>query len=339
MLEIENRTPFEIAVVPSQDKEGYDHAVVVVKGTFNIKKEAVHLPVADVQDPIIWSDEHYGEPGLSSVKYESDIFPSKKGTDVVLLGHAYPTSRSEKSVDVGVQVGPLSKKVRVFGNRTWQRTLGFWRKSEPEPFERIPLIYERAFGGSDTSDPDPAKHGIEKRNPVGTGFNMAGRKERLEGLSLPNIEDPTNLISGWKDKPSPVGFGYIGRNWVPRVSYAGTYDELWQAKRCPLLPEDFNDAYYNGAPSGLISSPYLKGGEAVRVTNASQEGDVSFTLPSRSIEAKIWMKGKEFSHKLTLDTVVIEPNDKKTILVWRATVPCFNQFLYIQKVKIKEELL
>lgn len=75
------------------------------------------------------------------------------------------------------------------------------------------------------------------------------------------------------------------------------------------------------------------------MTNASQEGDVSFTLPSRSIEAKIWMKGKEFSHKLTLDTVVIEPNDKKTILVWRATVPCFNQFLYIQKVKIKEELL
>lgn len=336
MLEIENRTPFEVAVAPSQNKEGRDYAVVVVKGTFEIKKNAKSLPVAETQAPIAWGDEYYGEPGLSSVKYESDVFPSKKGTDVVLLGHAYAAKGGDKSVDVGLQAGTLGKSVRVFGHRFWRKSVGSWKWSEPEPFDRMPLTYERAFGGKDASDPDPAKHGLEKRNPVGAGFNVAGSKERMEGLALPNLEDPKNLIGGWKDKPAPAGFGFIGRDWLPRVSYAGTYDASWQKERCPLLPNDFDEMYYNGASPGLVGTPCFKGGEAVKVSNASKEGDLSFNLPKRSVDATVWIKGKEALHKLSLDTVIIEPDERRTILVWRATVPCFRQFLYINKVKIKE---
>lgn len=336
MLEIENRTPFEIAVAPSQNKEGRDYAVIVVKGTFEIKKGEESLSVAEAQTPIVWGDEHYGEPGLSSVKYEADIFPSKKGTDVALIGSAYTRKGTDRSVDVSLQVGPLRKSVRVFGDRHWRKSIGSWKPTDPATFERMPLVYERAFGGRDASDPDPARHGYEKRNPVGAGFSVSGSKERLEGLPLPNIEDPKNLIGGWKDKPAPAGFGFIGRDWAPRVNYAGTYDEAWQKKRCPLLPDDFDETYYNGASSDLVGRPYFKGGEAVRITNASKERELSFNLPKRSIDATVWIKGKETLHHLSLDSVIIAPDEKKTILVWRATVPCFRQFLYINKVKVKE---
>ena len=335
MLEIENRTPFEVAVAPSQDKQGHDYAVVAVKGTFEMNRRGDSLAVAELQMPIVWGDEHYGDPGASSVKYEADIFPSKKGTDVVLLGHAYATGRAAKSVDVSLRVGALGKNVRVFGHRSWGKSIGSWKWTEPEPFERLPLLYERAFGGSDASDPDPTKHGYEKRNPIGTGFCVSGNRERLEGLALPNLEDPKNPITTWQDKPAPAGFGFVGRNWVPRVNYSGTYDESWQKERCPLLPDDFDDRYYNGASPDLIGLPCLKGGEAVRITNASKDGDVSFTLPKRTVNATVWIKGKGTIHTLFLDTVIIEPDENRTLLVWRATVPCFRQFLFVNKVKIR----
>ena len=45
----------------------------------------------------------------------------------------------------------------------------------------------------------------------GTGY-VAGRgSELLEGMALPNLEDPNDLISGWKDRPAPAGFGFVGR--------------------------------------------------------------------------------------------------------------------------------
>ena len=36
MFEIANETPFEVALLPGADKEGRDHAVVVLKGAFSL---------------------------------------------------------------------------------------------------------------------------------------------------------------------------------------------------------------------------------------------------------------------------------------------------------------
>ena len=47
----------------------------------------------------------------------------------------------------------------------------------------------------------------------------------------------------------PAGFGWVGRTSVPRINYTGTHDASWQEKRWPGLPEDFDFAYWNGAPA------------------------------------------------------------------------------------------
>lgn len=336
MLEIKNQTSYEVAVIPSIDKEGYDYATVVVKGTFDIKNNLARLSLSDEQVPIVYGETYFGEPGQSSVKYESDTCLVKKGCDIVLLGHAYTNGRNRKVVDVSLQIGQLNKTVRVFGNRKWYRSLVSWRRSAPIPFDRMLLTYEKAFGGKDESHSNPTKHEWEKRNPVGTGFCVSGTKKRLEELPLPNLEDPKAVIKNWKDKPSPAGFGFIARNWIPRVKYAGTYDDSWQKKRCPLLPNDFDEFFFNGASPDLIASDYLKGGEPVKVFNASSNGNISFNLPKISFDISVWIKGEMKVHTPNLDTVIIEPDEQKMILVWRTAVPCFRAFLYIDRIRIKQ---
>jgi len=143
-----------------------------------------------------------------------------------------------------LQVGPVSKTLRVFGRRFWQVTGRKFRLSAPEQFDRVPLTYELAFGGVDTKAQARDARGpvSEPRNPIGTGFAVNERD--LAGTLACAVEHPTSLISSPKDRPQPAGFGPIARHWSPRVELAGTYDQAWDESRRPLLPVDFQDRFY-----------------------------------------------------------------------------------------------
>jgi hypothetical protein len=335
MLEIRNNTPFKAAIIPGLDKEGYDYATVVIKGTFNIRNKE-SISVSDEQVPITFGDKYWGEPESSSLKYASDTSLTKPGTDVVLNGHAYSRHGKKAVVDVHLQVGPVKKTIFVFGERRWFKELGSWHISNPIAYEKKPLVYEGAFGGIDKAHSNPAKHGFDNRNPIGTGFCLFDNKDHLDGLRLPNLENPNELIKHWKDKPIPVGFGFIAPHWQTRKQYAGTYDDFWKTERCPLLPTDFNDSFFNCAHPDLISKKYLSGGEAVQIKNASKDTDLSFNLPEKQFVASIAMNGEQKEYIPNIDTVVLEPDENRVMLVWRVAVQCFKQFLYIDRIEINE---
>jgi len=65
----------------------------------------------------------------------------------LLRGFAHPAKAADSRIDVAFRVGPMTKAVRVFGDRRWRRGVSDLGPSSPEPFDRIPLVYERAFGG------------------------------------------------------------------------------------------------------------------------------------------------------------------------------------------------
>jgi hypothetical protein len=326
MLQIRNTSPFAVALVPGLDKTGVDLATVVIKGTFAIDGLARSLSLAAEQRPIIHGDEHHGEPAISSVRFESETSPTKAGTDLILLGHAYSSRRPSSSVDVAFVVGDVRKVVRVFGERRWSRGLLRWRLSDPEPFERIALRYEEAFGGP--ADP---------RNPVGTGFHGGRSAADLEGLRAPSLEDPSSLVESIEDRPVPAGFGFIGRSWLPRVTYAGTYDERWREERCPLLPTDFNERYFHGAHPDLVTRRPLQGGEAVSIVNASPAGAIQFEVPRRRFEVCARIRGETERRVPMLDTLLIEPDERRVIATWKATFRCPKRFLYIDHVLVREE--
>lgn len=336
MLEVSNSTPFPAACVPFTDAEGREQLVVVVKATYQVEPRTGAATTAEEQVPILRADEYHGEPGESSIRAEADTCPPKPGCDVILAGHAYPRRPKDPYVDVGLTLGSLRKTVRVFGDRAWRKGLGGWQPSPPEPFERVPLIWERAFGGVDTTSPKPEEHAWEPRNPVGTGLIATGSAERMEGLALPNLEDPESPVKRWKDRPDPMGFGVVGRGWKPRCDLAGTYDEKWQEERSPLLPLDFDPRYFNAAAAGLVAEGPLSGGETLRVAGAHPSGEMLARLPRRALAVTAWVKGELRRAEPALDTVRIEPDEERILLIWRASIPCSREFLHVRSVFIKE---
>ena len=109
-------------------------------------------PLAPMQQPIPVAGEHVGEPGRSSLRREPETAWFKPGTDLVLLGHAQaPGGEPVTQLDAGLRVGATQKIVRVFGDRAWTDTGAGLSVSGPQPFQRLPLVWERAFGGKDAA--------------------------------------------------------------------------------------------------------------------------------------------------------------------------------------------
>lgn len=325
-----NETPFAVQQLFLMDEQGRDILVLVIKATYQIDGTS-KLEISDKQVPVNVSGEYYGEPGKSSFKYEPEIASIKLATDVVLIGHAYPDRLGAAKVDVTLKVGTLQKTVRVFGERYWTNTIGFKRISSPESFDKIPLVYERAFGGWDRANSNPRKYTYEPRNPFGKGYGKFA-----EGKKLPNLEDPKYLIKNPKDKPPPAGFGFIGPEWEPRRFYAGTYDENWMKKKMPLLPEDFDRLYYNAAHPDLISKGYLKGNEPVEIVNASQKGLLKFHLPGITSPEGIIILKNETTNKIdtNLDTAIINTDENILFLIWRGHVDIHEKIHEINALRV-----
>lgn len=321
--ELHNKTGYAFEAQLLADEEGVPQFVTCVQATWLINADG-RLKLKDKQPKVLLGGKWRGDPALTSLLHEPQIAFTKLATDVVLLGHAVPTNAERTEGLVGIRLGPLQKTAKVFGDRRVVRRLGVPMIGRPEPFEQMPIVYERAFGGWDRSDADPLKHRQEVRNPVGVGLR-AHLKPEGEGL-LPNFEDPQHLISSLDDTPPPAGFGFIGPNWQPRLGFAGTYDAGWVKTRKPLLPRDFDRRFFNAASPGLIAPGHLRGDEAVVVIGASPRGRVDFRLPGVPPPAcRLALRGRRWSVLPTvLDTVTVDMDQDTVTLLWRAHLPVRN---------------
>lgn len=315
-MRLDNHTPFLMAQSVLLDKQGAERLVVVLKATYSIA-EPGKLEIEEKQEPVRPVDEFYGEPGQSSLRYESELGPPKVATDVVLVGNAVAPQPGTTWMDVGIRVGPVTKLVRVFGERRWKSTLLGHTSSRPLPFDRIPLRYENAYGGSDTSAKNAEAHGREARNPVGRGYRARKSELKFADELLPNIEDPDQLLSKPGSKACPQGFGFVGRDWEPRAQYRGTYDQEWQEARMPLLPLDFDDRYHNSAHPDLIAPGYLKGGTPVEVLGCTSAGRLSFALPRIEPVATAMLRSMRQSIAMNLNTVLVDADAMKLFLLFK----------------------
>jgi hypothetical protein len=334
---IENKTPFSVEPVFLADEDGRPLLVTVAKATYSLLDDGRVL-LADEQVPVNLSGEYWGEPGESSYKYEPEGAFAKPATDIVLIGHAHARLAGDTAVSVTLHLGDMRRTIKVTGDRTWVKSLGSISMTSPEPFERLPLVYERAFGGWDRSLPDPQRHACEPRNPVGTGFRLkSGNFE--EGIRVPNLEDPQHCISKYGDAPPPAGFAFTSPDWQPRAGFAGTYDDVWMKQRMPFLPLDFDRKFFNAASPGLIVPGFLKGNESVLIENATAAGRLSFQLPGVAAPAcRVELRGTSARNLTTqLDTVLINTDDRLLFLIWRINTVLRNGPEDVLSLNIKVE--
>jgi hypothetical protein len=313
---IENLTPFAFAPLFIADEEGRPIVVTIVKGTFDVSAEGA-VTLAEEQIDIDFAGTPYGDPAKSSYRLEPETAFIKLATDCALLGHAVsPSPRIQ--MHVSFRVGPVSKTVRVTGDRVFKK--GFWGASisSTTRFEKVPLIYERAFGGWDRTAKKEAHHSCEPRNPVGVGF--AARHGKLVPDSpLPNVEDPRRPLTKFRGRSTPAGFGFISPDWQPRAQYAGTYDEAWTKNRAPLLPKDFDRRFFQAASPGLVAPGYLRGDEEVEVTGTTPEGRWAFQVPRLAAPqcTVVTRFGADRELTTNLDTVIVDSDARRLILIWR----------------------
>lgn len=321
-MKVENDTPMGFFALPGRGPSDNPVLTVVVKCTFRMQANEP-ATLAPEQDPIIFGDQLQDPEKGGSTVFEDDLATFKPRSDVVIVGKAFaPKGSAVHALDVGFRVGELKKIIRVIGNRYWRSggLLGDITASEPEPFTEMDLIYENAFGGIDMKWGDYCAE-----NPVGRGmFSKKAKKEVLDNKPLPNIEAPKNLIKSWKDRPKPVGFGFIGKGWPQRIAFLGTYDEKWKRERYPERPLDFKFDYFNAAPRDQQVEGYLKGDEKVELIHLTPNERIEFQLPGKPpmVSVSRSFEGSTFEEvRLNLDTLCLKPAEERFYLVWRGLVP------------------
>lgn len=311
MWHLSNRTPYAAERTWVRDKNGHHVWVVAVKATFDLADDGKCLPSAE-QEPPLREPVYLGEPGHSSLCYDAELVPPKPLTDVVINAHAHaPGGRPVSSVEVAVCIDDVQKRLVVYGERFYRRGVLGFGLSSPEPFTSQPIVYEWALGGTDISDPDPRRHVIDLRNPVGRG--LASDSAYLWGKPAHRIEYP----QGRQAERGPAGFGPLASHWSPRLELQGTFDESWSKTRRPLLPIDHDERSALCSPVDQRPSRRLEGGERIELFRLTPQGWLGFVLPCLRFRFETHFGSLRRIHEATLGTAVIEPELKKLRLVYQ----------------------
>jgi hypothetical protein len=331
-VDLINLTGFAAQRILSVDAEGREVLLVLVKATFRIAPPALLEP-AEEPEPIRPVDVYRGKPGLASLETAGEAAPYKPGTDILLSGFAYRNPRDPSLTLAGFRLGTMRKLVRVFGDRSWEKAMGGVRPSAPARFEKVPLTYERAFGGVDASDPRVPETCAE--NPVGVGFRGARSRAEIVGQPLPNLEDPNEAIADPRQRVQPYALGPIPPHWGQRSALAGTYDAVWRKERMPLAPKDLDPRYHQAAPADQVRPGHLQGGEVIEVMGMAPEGPARFEIPGARPRVVVRVLGDRETPAALCDTLAIDMEKRTLCLVWRASLVVQGRVDGIHWIKVE----
>ena len=237
--------------------------------------------------------------------------PKARG-EVLVSGKCYAKGGRAQAGEVQLRIGPVNKKLYVFGDRYW-KTSGLTTKSitEAEPFTEIEISYQNAFGGADYP-----------KNPLGKGFFPKGAKNCPERIPLPNIEAPGCLVASSQDTPEPAGFGPLDLMWPQRANKAGTYDQKWLDELFPGLARDMDPTFFNTAPEDQWIEGWFKGDETFEIKGMHPEMEIlQSSLPGIRPRCFITLKdhGCEEFREIVLnpETVWLFPHAQRGLVIYR----------------------
>lgn len=279
-------------------------------------------------------------------------------TDVLVTARAHSRGRAARELNTAVAVGPVRKQIRVRGDRRVRLAAGGrLSATETEPFEVLPITWERAYGGRDRyaekiqrAAPEPPPEQVlgafaYPRNAGGRGFWADLDVERLDGELLPNLDDPHDPVEpgrllaqdalDWIDRPAASAYAPIDELTFPRCAfhflradwrtptrpiYELRYRVLSEADlRDRTLGEPPDPRVYQRAPTGLATH-LLSGGERVSLYNLHPDHELVETdLPADRPQVLIEPPGtRAFELEPSLKMVHLEPEGQRVTMVWTA---------------------
>lgn len=338
-MQIMNGTGFQVEANQATDKHGKVYCVVVAKATYTFPEtndSPIHLVEPTQQLPLSIQDHFEGEEGTSTPYFENDWAFRKACCDIILKATAYaPQAKETTQLTAGFRLGTCQKEVQIIGERYWEKSFWGMSPTEPQPFVSMPITYSRSYGGHwPQQDNDDGACCLE--NPVGCGFADKAHQPLLEGKLLPTIGPPGLSVDDFSKPYTPWSFGPLGRNWLPRTHYAGTYDQQWQQEVFPLWPADFDERFFQCAPLDQ-QIPYPQGGEHVVLHNLHPDRpEIRFALPKNLSLTTVALVHQQPPQKLPLmvDTIIIDADAHTISLVWRAQLPVKRSLREIHSIVI-----
>lgn len=340
---VRNETPFPHLQFDKMGKGRVFHDVVIVCASFSLAQGQL-LPAPRHRGPI-YADQAWGtgSPELSSLRAATDVLLTKPGADVYVTGTAHSfEARPSREWDAWLRLGhsghqPLiDKMLHLTGPRYWLPGQEERPLSTPEPAATVALRYELAYGGwgfdqQDAPDADPR---VFASNPSGSGWfgsaqrchHPGARYETDDVVAAPQIEYPDNPIIAINQEYRVAGLGPLARHWHPRTSYAGTYDDAWQAQfereDVPDYPHDFDNRFFQYAPDDQIVAGELLGDEEMQLGGFFPETqNLRTSLPQLWIEAVCFPRhGLPHQESMRLDTVHVDLDSRQVHLTWRITL-------------------
>lgn len=318
-----NETGFAAGYAPGRLKNGRNCLVLVAKSTYSIPfSENEKVTLLDEQLEPLLADVALGDPATTPLLFENDYAPVKARCDVILAGSAYaPAGKLAKRLSVKLQVSDMVKAFNVVGERHWLANGNQLVASEPKAFKVMPIHYGVAYGGVGNLDSQDDDIYVYPTNMYGCGYYGHKLSQDWVGQKLPNTEELNQVIAKPIVNYRPMSFGPIARNVPERIQYAGTYDEVWEKEKAPFLPDDFDEQFYQSAPRHQ-QIPYLEGGELVQLYNLAPQAHVQFNIPKERLNMHIvYRNGKRVDMQPVVDTLVLEPDQKRFSMTWRVMVP------------------
>ena len=272
-MELLNATRMQAAYTMGTEPSAREHFVVAVKGTFAFpERDGGSARSPTEQAPLVMADEFWGEPGFSSPRYEVDFALRKPRCDVLLNATAYAPQAGRRR-----RCASASSSAPGPRCSTWS-AIGSGSSAPPRWALRARALPHHAdhLRASPSAAPTTSTRTAECPTPTCPTRSAAARPSAARpaadpGRPLPNTEAPGDPVTRpWGDY-QPMGFGPIGRNWLPRLKLAGTYDQNWIDEVFPFLPADFDDRYYQAAPEDQ-QIDYPQGGEEVQLLQPHARG-------------------------------------------------------------------
>lgn len=241
-----------------------------------------------------------------------EAWPKARG-EFLAYGAGYMRDNRAQPLSVRLSVGKHTKELAVFGDRRFKR-LGTY--PTPEPFVRMPVSPQTAFGGSSFS-----------LNPLGKGAESQALSDLASSeVSMPNIELPTELMIAKGDRVTPAGFWSYPPHWPQRTKHLGSFDDVWQKNRWPHLPLATSSDYYQTAPADQQLNGFFQGDETVEIYNMHPQFELIATqLPST--RARVFVAGQTDNSKPSFREVVVHretvwlfPDQLSGLLLFRAVI-------------------
>lgn len=320
MWQVKNTTPFETKGYFVRDRDGVEHWVTVVRASFSATADGL-VSIADEQKPVRLAPEYTDDTALE-LKSESDFVPFKTKVDFTVSGRAcLPDMHNFKTIIASLSIGSLHKRAAMSGERRLKRHNGRFVIVDDEAASEVDLSWRNCLGGSDVVSRNGGDVTVNPANPVGRGWTEYwSRLPEGAEIALPLIEAADQRIDPTKALPSPFGFGPVQPHWTPRRNYVGTYDDAWHRQRAPLLPEDFDERFYQSAPADQQLD--IKGGETITATNLHPDGPFSFRLPQLIFDTATQIGTERHEGRMRLISVGFDTRTKHLDMVWNAHTRC-----------------